>query len=486
MVRAILIATGYRPEMEPLVLYRPTPLFNIADKPIIFHILEFLVRHGIRQFDLVLNHLPELIEEKLEDGKRWGINITYHLTKTLHEPFKVLTPTVKGWTDEPVILGYADYLPKLTCHFFSQINHVPCLLCNLPDKSWSGWGLFSVQTLAAIPPNTIDSEFPKQFNLNSPSLKVMPYLSAKTLKDLKKSNQIFIRKRHTFNHFPSTARMVEPGIWISRAVSLHPDVKIVAPAFIGEDCQIKSAVEIGPYTIIENNCVIDNSSIIKNSLICQKSYVGEGLEIYDSIVDRNLLINLSHDTKITLHDDFILCELSPPPHLKSCSYRLIEKLLALFLLCLISPFYLFIRLFTPLKREKMLHLPASTEREEWKTFDLLTFNLDRLDPSSWKKHVRRLPALFNILQGHIHFVGNPPRTIKEVETLPHDWQKLYLKSKVGLITQNDVYGGSGSSEDEQYASESFYAIQMSLWYDLKLAMRALIKKFKSVFSQEGL
>ena len=34
--------------------------------------------------------------------------------------------------------------------------------------------------------------------------------------------------------FPTHAHMVEKDIWISRAVSLHPDIVIEPPIFIGE------------------------------------------------------------------------------------------------------------------------------------------------------------------------------------------------------------------------------------------------------------
>ena len=40
-------------ENGPFIRYRPTPLLNVADRPIIFYIIEFLVRHGIIQYDLI-------------------------------------------------------------------------------------------------------------------------------------------------------------------------------------------------------------------------------------------------------------------------------------------------------------------------------------------------------------------------------------------------------------------------------------------------
>jgi len=88
-MKAVILATGHCPGMDPLISYRPTPLLNVADKPIIFYIIEFLVQKGIRNIDLVISHLPEQIEEKLDDGKRWGAEICYHLAKDPNYPFSV-------------------------------------------------------------------------------------------------------------------------------------------------------------------------------------------------------------------------------------------------------------------------------------------------------------------------------------------------------------------------------------------------------------
>ena len=112
-MRALLVATGYRKVMEPLVSYRPTVLLNIADKPIIFHIIEALIKRKITDFDLILSHFPEQVEECLGDGKRWGINIRYHLAKDPNTPFASIIPAVRTWKEEPVLFGVADSLPHL-------------------------------------------------------------------------------------------------------------------------------------------------------------------------------------------------------------------------------------------------------------------------------------------------------------------------------------------------------------------------------------
>lgn len=476
-MRAVLIATGYHQDMDPLVNYRPTPLLNIADKPIIFHIIEFLARNKIKQCDLILNHFPEMIEEKLGDGKRWGIDITYHLAKDSRLPYAVLAPVAQGWADDFIVLGMGDCLPEIPD---AHIQHIPKepLLFFYPTKKWSGWGVIPAKILGKVSKNTLEQSLPSKIGVYKKE-SVKNYLSTQTLNGLQKSNLQFLSKPTPYLLFPSTSRLVEIGTWISRAVSMHPTVKVTPPVFIGENCQLKENVHIGPNTIIENNCIIDSRSTIQNSLICQRSYVGEGLDIKNSIVDRNFLINLSLETKITMRDNFILSELTPI-RMKNYPFLFLEKFIAVILLILLSPLYLILLAFFSLKKQKMLHLPALPKKQQWETFEWLSFKMN--SRQKFGHTFQHLPTLWNIVKGDVHFVGVLPRSPRAVTRLAKDRQKLYLQSKVGLITLADLEHGENATVDDHYASEVLYAVQANAWFDLKLVFHWLLKKFKSLFN----
>ncbi len=454
-MRAVILATGYRKEMEPLIQHRPTPLFRIVDKPILFHILEFLVRHEIKKIDIILHHLPEMIEEALSDGTRWGLTIHYHLARHLEKPFAPLRPAAEKW-EEPVLLGLGDYLPHL------KLNQEKALFMENQEK-WSGWAVCS-------PRFFIEGLLP------SKHVSTTPFLSTCSFQELKESNNRFLKSDSPLHLFPSTAHQVEPGIWISRAISLHPSATVEGPLFIGENCQIRQGVHLGPHTVVESNCIIDCNSSIKSSLICQHSYVGEALDVNNSIVDRNVLINLTHETTLELNNGFLLNELTPPPFGKLIAHffsGMVARSMALLLLLLLFPAYLYMRWSCALRGDPMLLLPARDARRLWKTFQWQSFagQLNR-----FQVFFKRLPLLFNVLRGEVHFVGVSPRSIADTEKLPRDWQKLYLKSKVGLITLADLDHGSAPSLDDLYAAEAVYATQMGVLYDFKLLLRWLKRK----------
>lgn len=476
-MRAILNASGYQKEMDPILYYHPTPLLKIGDKPILFYIIEFLVQNGIQEIDLILNHLPNLIEECLQEGKRWGVAINYHLVKSALQPFSTIHYFAqKKWIGEKLILGKGDSLPYFSLKNFQE-GSSPVLMV-YPDNRWTGWAILSPEQLCQIPPNKEEGDLLSSLPFEYSKVKVRPFLSTCSFEEWKRSNYRFSRMKSFPEHFPLTAKHFQNGVFISRGVSLHPTTQIFPPVFIGANCQIEENVTLGPYAILERNCLIDKESHVEHSLICSRSYVGERLDISNCIIDRNLLINLSLLTTLTIHDDFVLSEL-PTISFKKIFLNWIERFAALLLILISAPILAWLFLTNKLVKTPIIKIPASYDKLEWTTFDWLSFQPVKKTEREYPKLFIYLPVLFNILRGEAHFVGLSPRTKDEIEALPPDWKKLYLNSKIGLITLTDIEYEKSPSLDECYATEAFYTIHMGFRFDGKILwqwMKIKIKK----------
>lgn len=479
-MKGVIIADGYRPEMSLLLHNTPSPLLRIADKPIIFHILDFFSEIGISKCEIVLHYLPQLIEEQLENGSRWNIKITYHLIKNVNASFQVIKHAVSDWGKEKILLALGDILPKIDYKEIDEKKIESPQLWMLPDNTWSGWGIITPDIIANLPQGIAVDAFLKDSGSHYSMKNGISYFSTATLPDYKLSNQSVLQEKNQGFHFPATSRNVEEGIWISRGVSIHPTAKIIPPTFIGEDSQIEENAVLGPLAIVESNCIIGSKTEIKDSVVMQNTLVGGDLTITDSIIDKNLLINLSLGTSVHIGDFFLLGDLSCPNH-GQIFLSWIERASAFILFALLSPIYLYLKLSRNLIKTKKLVLPASNNFDRWTTFDLLLFE-EKPDKthSRLEKYLFKLPMLINVIKGDVHFVGLPPRTIEEVKELPPDWAKLYLKTKVGLVTQLDVdyHSTPYPNQDECFASEVYYAVQMNNVYDFKLMMRWIAKKLR--------
>jgi lipopolysaccharide/colanic/teichoic acid biosynthesis glycosyltransferase len=101
------------------------------------------------------------------------------------------------------------------------------------------------------------------------------------------------------------------------------------------------------------------------------------------------------------------------------------------------------------------------------------------------KFIRRasldeLPQLFNILSGHMSFVGPRPPIDREVEQYD-DWHHRRLEVTPGLTGLWQVSGRSKLSFDDMVKLDIYYAENWSLWLDIKI----LIRTIPAVLKGEG-
>lgn len=473
-MRAVILATGYQKNLYPLILHRPTPMLKIGDRPLIDLLIEYLAHQKIDEFHLILSHHPHMVENYLAEGKHWGVKIFYYLVREPSVPFKTLQPSLLD--SDPLLIGNVETLPLFNLAH-TAINQKPMLFYS-PSTRWTGWGVFQREHINSIFSTATLTDW-LNFPLHNPHHieKCKILYSISDFKDLQEANfQIFSQQEESF-HFPATARKSEPGIWISHGATIHQKAELKPPVFIGEYTQVNQGAKIGPNVVIEKKCFIDNESTIQNTLICENSYIGQGLVINNCIVDRNLLINLSYETHVTIGENFILCELKPP--FFSSVSQACGKVAAFFLVIFFSPIMGIASLFRKVHRRSCVLLPASYDSHIWKTFSLLSFTKkgESHPPVIPQGFINCLPMLWNIVRGELHFTGVRPRTIEEVAKLPKDWQHLYLRSQLGLITLASVELPENASEEEVYTSEAYYVVHFGFLERLTLCLRWLGSMF---------
>jgi len=227
--------------------------------------------------------------------------------------------------------------------------------------------------------------------------------------------------------------------------------------------------------------VLDGHCTVTNSVIFPGSYVGEGLELAEVIVDKNRLISVRLGGAVDVSDNFILGSMSER-HLARFFMRAFSQVVALAILLVALPVLLMtlcVRLvrFKPiLYQMDFVRLPAVLEEDAWTTFPVWSFSSTDGRTGGWARGLcsfrglvlRFLPALVSVVRGDLALVGVPPRTADEIKQLPHDWKALYLSTKAGIVTEASVRSADAVSDDDLYAADAFYAASTGWAYDLKL------------------
>ena len=101
--KALVLCGGYGTRLGELTSNCPKPLLPVGDAPLVGHTLALLARYGIEQVAINTHFMPELLEEALEDGTRFGVELHYEY--------------------EPKLLGTAGAVANLE-HYFADADSI--------------------------------------------------------------------------------------------------------------------------------------------------------------------------------------------------------------------------------------------------------------------------------------------------------------------------------------------------------------------------
>jgi len=506
-MRAFIDAAGHSDGLGMLIDRMPTPLIPIANKPMIHHVIEFLVERDFVEIHFVLSHLPERIETAIGGGERWGARFSFHLARDSDRVFETMRVVCAGWEDEYLLIGRADELPLFDPEVLAEhakVSGLAAVSCDWEAASaktgqegrWSGW--------AVVPPDRLGSELSGQMHgaisTGAPEGAVerapVAICSRTGTSVLDSCRTVLVG---AFPGLTPAGTESEKGVWIGRNAVIPPSCNVIAPVAIGAKTRLGQNSNIGPGTAVGENCIVERRSLIENSTVFPGSYVGEALEIRHCLVDRNLLINTSVDADVVVSEQFLLGHVSPPG-LGGTLWSTIARLAAVLLLILSSP--LMLSCFVVLKlarrggavfmRRECVRTPTETADSAWKTFHLLSFGMERsleftgsaVESFLPAPGLNRLPFLINIASGDMSFVGIAPRSRDELLSLSPDWRQAVLTTKGGAVTLTEKLHGRHSSNDERYVTELFYAATGGWRADLKLLIAALSRHGREQHGEE--
>lgn len=107
MRQLIILAGGKGTRLKDRLGDLPKPLIPIADKPLLAHQVELAKRYGFTDIIIFVCYRPDLIEQALGDGSRWGVRIRYQIEK---EPLGTAGAVLAGYDllAERFVVLYGD------------------------------------------------------------------------------------------------------------------------------------------------------------------------------------------------------------------------------------------------------------------------------------------------------------------------------------------------------------------------------------------
>ena len=480
---AVVVLPGPAPAMLGLDARRPAALLPLGDRPFLQHLLEFLVGQGIHSVHILAAHGPESVERLLGSGDRWGCRLRYHLVRDPAFPYRSLR-VIPETEAEPWLLVHAVRFPY--AELAPPSLDRPVAFC-MPPSGGGGWGECTLfppggwnLRLAELSPQQLAQRMQTWLREGAAEAETpAEWVDISTPGRLLDCQARLLTKSLRLLRMGGIER--EKGVWISRNVVIDPAAELVPPLYIGPHSRIGRGVRLGPQTVIAGTCMIDSDTVVERSLILAGTYVGTALDLRDSVVDRQLLVNVAHGTGVDVRENFLLGGLSHQYH-RSWLARGLSSLAAAVLLLLLLPATLLAVGFYALFRRRTLttiRVPVAPLRHHASQspaqFALPCLGADAWAvhrPASWSAVCRQiLPGLWSVLLGHVALVGLPPRTVQQLAELEPEWQRLYEESRIGLISEASVVAGTDDEPTQFYLCDAYYVAQRGLRHDLGLVWR---------------
>jgi len=335
-MKVIIPAAGVGAKLRPQTYTQPTPLVPVAGKPIISHIVDFLMEGGIDEFIFITGYMGDRIRKHLEDAYH-DCGITMHFLyqeQRLGSAHAILQAKALLNENEELLIFLGDIILDLDLNLFIQaktsvigVKKVlkPSLfgiaevnregfvqkLIEKPSIPKSNLGLVGIykisnatKLLAAIQ-HIIDNDIKSMNEYQLTDALMQMVNEEEKIQIVEVDNWYDCGKKE--NLLQANALLLNRYDYqSSHEYDNCPNTVLIHPVKIGKNCKIANSI-IGPNVVIGSNSSIENC-MINNTIIGSFSNL-ENLILKSSLVGNDASLkglgqslNVGDNTQITFHN----------------------------------------------------------------------------------------------------------------------------------------------------------------------------------------
>lgn len=353
-MKGLILAGGHGTRLRPITYTVQKQLIPIANKPIIYYVIEDLVNSGIKDIGIVIGPNKNQFMRVVGDGSRWNAKITYidqDNPKGLAHAVLISKEFLDG---KDFVMYLGDNLLKENIHeFVKKFNNsnVDASILLTPVSDPEKFGIAKLDNNGNVtkllekpknPPTNLaivgvyafrNSIFKAISNIKSSKrgeleiTDAMQWLldnkykiSSTLIKDYWKdtgnaealldANRMILDSRlngSTNLGKISIKSTVKGRVRIGKNTIIYDNSIISGPVVIGDNCKIGPNAYIGPYTSIGNGVIIKETEL-ENSIVLNNSFINSGKRIVDSVMGENSKVssaknNLPEGHKLIISDN---------------------------------------------------------------------------------------------------------------------------------------------------------------------------------------
>ncbi len=334
-MKGVVLSGGSGTRLRPITHTNAKQLIPIANKPILFYVLEDVKNAGITEVAIIVGHTKNEVIAAVGDGSKFGLKVTYfeqdaprgiaHAV-SLCEEFAAGDSFVTYLGDNLLQGGINDLVKNFNRSKGAAtiaLSHVKnpqrfgvaeldaagnvVKLVEKPkepktDLALVGIYVFSKKIFDAI--RTLKPSWRNELEITEAidhlvqtGEKVDAHVVGGWWKDTGKPEDVLDANRLVLEKLePKNEGLVEKGAKIIGRVSIGKGTvvkhgtEITGPAIIGENCTIGPDAKIGENTAIGDGCHISNCTL-ENTILLGSATIRSAKKIKDSILGRHVLVD---------------------------------------------------------------------------------------------------------------------------------------------------------------------------------------------------
>jgi glucose-1-phosphate thymidylyltransferase len=334
-MKGLILSGGKGTRLYPLTYTSAKQLIPVANKPVLFRVVETLCEAGISDIGVVVGDTASEIKNAVGDGSRWGVKITYipqeaplglaHAVKISRDFLgddrfvMFLGDNVIQGGLAPLLRGFAgsDYNCQIVLTRVAEPEHYGIAqldngrivrLIEKPQQPPSDLALVGIymfdsnvfEAVSAIKPSwrgELEITDAIQYLVDK-GYRVFPHIhtgwwidTGKPIDMLAANSLVLEELNHTVEGHVDKDSLLEGKVTIEKGAEII-NSRIRGPAIIGEATRIINSY-IGPFTSIYHHCVIESSEI-EHSIVLEHCRIADlPMRVEDSLIGRHVQLTRS-------------------------------------------------------------------------------------------------------------------------------------------------------------------------------------------------
>jgi glucose-1-phosphate thymidylyltransferase len=335
-MKGLILSGGKGTRLYPITFNRAKQLVPVANKPVLFRVIEAIKEAGIDDIGIVIGDTGEEIKQAVGNGRRWDVKITYipqeaplglaHAVKISHsflgdDRFVMFLGdnVIQGgistlirqfassdWNSQ-VVLTQVDHPEHYGVADLDEQGRIRRLVekpRNPPSNlALVGIYMFDNNIFQAV--NSIKPSWRGELEITDAiqwlvenGCAVHPYIhrgwwidTGKPIDMLEANNRVLAEITHKVDGYVDRDSKVDHLVTVERGAEIINSV-VRGPAIIGEDARLINSY-IGPFTSIYHDTIVENSEIEHSIVLDHSRIVNVPSRIEDSIIGRDVEVTYS-------------------------------------------------------------------------------------------------------------------------------------------------------------------------------------------------